>query len=137
MTQAKYSKRRFRYRLAMSLDGFIADQKGGVGWLDAIPDVDDGMTDFLSDIDTMIMGRKTLEDAMKLGPWPPSENRTIVLSSRSIRTLPPGVEVSNDAAELIKELRTSKGKDIWVMGGGITAQTFLKNEALDEITVSI
>jgi dihydrofolate reductase len=136
MTKSTDQKRRFRYRAAMSLDGFIADQDGGVGWLNAIPDVEDGMTKFFTEIDTVVMGRKTLEDAMKL-PWPASENRTIVLSSGRIASLPPGVETSNDAAGLIKELRAAKGRDIWVMGGGITAQTFLNNGALDEITVSI
>ncbi len=137
MPKRTHSNRRFRYLVAMSLDGFIADKKGGVAWLDAFHGADYGMAAFFREIDTMVMGRKTLEVAMKLGPWPRSKNRTIVLSSRTIRSLPPGVETSNDAAGLIKELRTSKGKDIWIMGGGITAQTFSKNGALDEINVSI
>jgi len=136
MPKRALSNRRFRYLAAMSLDGFIADKKGGVAWLDAFHG-DYGMTAFFREIDTMVMGRKTLEVAMKLGPWPKSKNRTIVLSSRAIQSLPPGVEASKDAVGLIKELRSAKGKDIWIMGGGITAQTFLKNGALDEISVSI
>ena len=48
--------------IAMSLDGYIADSEGGVGWLKG-QDEDEGdgdvYTSFLRDVDTVIMGWNT------------------------------------------------------------------------------
>jgi dihydrofolate reductase len=129
--------RRFRYYAAMSLDGFIADPNGGVAWLDPYGDGDHGMATFWSEIDTLVMGRKTFEVALSFGPWPHEKTRTIVLSSRPMVDLPKGVEVASDVVTLVKSLRASKGKDIWMMGGGVTAQSFLQMDVLDEIGLSI
>ena len=42
----------------MSLDGYIADINGNVEWLDGY-DSDDSYSEFVKDIDTVIMGNKT------------------------------------------------------------------------------
>jgi dihydrofolate reductase len=133
---ATQKPRRFRYYAAMSLDGFIADPNGGVAWLDAY-DGDYGLTSFRREIDTLVMGRKTFEVALSFGAWPREKTRTIVLSSRPMADLPKGVEVTSDVVALVKSLRASKGKDIWMMGGGITAQSFLQMGALDEVGLTI
>ena len=48
--------------IAMSLDGYIADQNGGVDWLqgqDSNQETKDIYTEFIQNIDTVIMGWNT------------------------------------------------------------------------------
>jgi dihydrofolate reductase len=50
--------------IATSLDGFIADKDGGIDWLNSldIPATDDmGYNEFTSNIDALVMGRKSFE----------------------------------------------------------------------------
>ena len=51
--------RRVILYIAMSLDGYIADVNGGVGWLNGQnPEIEtsDSYAEFVQDIDTVIMG---------------------------------------------------------------------------------
>ena len=50
--------------IAMSLDGYIADAKGGADWLDGQdPDAvaEDFYAEFIKTADTVVMGWKTLD----------------------------------------------------------------------------
>ena len=50
--------------IAMSLDGYIADVNGGVGWLGGEKSGENDMAsyaEFIRDIDTVIMGANTYE----------------------------------------------------------------------------
>jgi dihydrofolate reductase len=76
------ARRRLRYSVAMSLDGFIADTDGGYDWMVMDPGIDFGA--FLAKIDTLVMGRRTYE----LVSGQPSgtgfeEMETIVVSTTS------------------------------------------------------
>ena len=51
--------------IATSLDGYIASKDGSVDWL--ITDGDYGTTAFIKTIDTILMGRKTYEQAVGFG----------------------------------------------------------------------
>ena len=53
--------------IAMSLDGYIADKNGGVSWLcgDGSAEELDTYTDFIQDVDTVIMGNQRLYDIGK------------------------------------------------------------------------
>jgi dihydrofolate reductase len=101
---------------------------------------DFGMGEFFKSIDTVLMGRKTYEIALKMGMggggYPKMKN--LVFS----RTLPPGerdgVEfVSGDPAELMARLKNQPGKDIWLCGGGELASEFLRAGALDEVILGV
>lgn len=53
--------------IATSLDGYIADKQGNIDWLTSIENpenLDFGFSDFLSEIDVIIMGRTTFETIM-------------------------------------------------------------------------
>ena len=136
--------RKVKYCVGVSLDGYIAAPDGSVDWLERATrkakGEDFGMGVFFRSIDTVLMGRKTYEVAVKMGMakggYPKMKN--YVFS----RTLPPGARegvefVSGNPAVLLARLREQPGKDIWLCGGGELAREFLKAGVLDEIILGI
>src|SRR5260370_14380735 len=61
----KSSTRNVVLGLGISLDGYIARLNGAVDFLFMPKDY--SMAPFLATVDTLIMGRKTLDDALKMG----------------------------------------------------------------------
>jgi len=136
--------RKVKYCVGVSLDGYLAGTDGSVDWLNRATrkakGEDFGMREFFKSIDTVLMGRKTYEEALKLGMakggYPRMKN--YVFSS----TLPSGerdgVEfVSRSPLELIEEIRKRPGKDVWLCGGGELAREVLKCNAVDEIILGV
>jgi len=123
--------------LGISLDGYIARPDGAVDFLFMPKDY--SMASFFKTIDVAIMGRKTLDAAIKLGAkFGGSSTPTYVFS----RTLPAGKRdgltfTRETSASLVRRLRKSPGKDIWHMGGGELARDFLKADLVDEIYLGV
>jgi dihydrofolate reductase len=131
--------RKIVYYLAVSADGFIARPDGDVGWLDRPRRAGDyGMAAFYRTIDTVIMGRKTYEFALKFGQKAYAGKKNYVFSHTLRPTARARVEiVSGDVGELAMKLRSEEGKDIWLVGGGDLAAAFLDAGQLDEIVVHV
>ena len=99
------------------------------------------MQDYWNTIDTILMGRKTYQAALKMSGG--KENlysgmQTYVFS----RTLKPAKRgpleiVSSDAVKFLRRLKKADGKDICVMGGGNLARSFFDAELIDEIGFNI
>ena len=123
--------------LGISIDGYIARRNGAVDFLFMPKDY--SMGTFFKTIDTAIMGRKTLDVAIKMGgSFGGSSMKTYVMS----RTRPPGerdgiVFTNKSPAALIREIRKRPGKDIWLMGGGELARDFLKADLVDQLYIGI
>ena len=123
--------------LGISIDGYIARLDGTFDFLFMPKDF--SMAEFFASIDTGIMGRKTYEVAKAQGEGGFGPKlKTYVLS----RTLPPGeregrifVNVSPEA--LVQEICQTKGKDIWLMGGGEIARDFLQADLVDELHLGV
>ncbi len=125
--------------LGISLDGYIARLNGDVDFLFMPKDY--SMAPFFKTIGTAIMGRKTLEDGLRTsgGTFPPSPWDKYYVMSRS---KPPGerdgvVFTNKSPAALVSQLRRSRGKDIWLMGGGEVARDFLKADLVDELYLGV
>jgi dihydrofolate reductase len=131
---------RIRLYVAMSVDGYIADREGGVGWLDAFdtPDAHESYGAFIKDIGAVIMGRATYEQERGFGPWPYAEQRTIVVSSRALADPPPHTSsVTIEALPAcIRELRAGD-KDAWLVGGGRTVRAFQDRGEIDEYEIHV
>ena len=133
-----------RAYLAVSMDGYIADSKGGVDWLTPYfsPEIDFGK--FMSEIGATIMGRKTFEFSHGSGAGGVSgsgEPTNLVLTRHPLPKDAKGsFAVKNklpDAVAKLKELVSQKGKDIWLMGGGECIDAFDALGLIDRFEISI
>jgi len=98
------------------------------------------MTEYWNTIDTVLMGRKTYEVAVRSGhgggAYPGV--KTYVFS----QTLPEGsydgvTVVRRDPAEFVRDLKQESGKDICLMGGGELARPLFEAGLIDEIGFNI
>jgi dihydrofolate reductase len=129
--------RRVRYRVAASLDGYIAGPTGEIDWIVADPSVDFGAV--YAEFDTVLLGRRTYELTLQPGapPWPAGWHIYVV--SRTLSTAQPaGVTVIRGMLETtVSALRAQPGKDIWVFGGGGLAASLLSAGLLEQVEVSL
>jgi dihydrofolate reductase len=126
---------------APSLDGYFARKDDAVDWLMWSKEVATITNNYWKTIDTIVMGRKTYEAALKMTGGKEklySGIKSYVFS----RTLKPhkqrGLEiVSSDAVKFVKRLKKADGKDICVMGGGELARSLFEADLIDEIGFNI
>lgn len=123
---------------ANSLDNFLARPDHAVDWLLWGDEAAAVMEDFWTTIDTVLMGRKTYEVAVRMGQasgYPGVENYVF---SRTLHEKPDGVTlIREDAAEFVRGLKQQDGKDICLMGGGELARSFFEAGLIDEIGFNI
>lgn len=129
--------------IATSLDGYIARQDGNIDWLVGATDSTDdhGYSDYMSTIDTLVMGRNTYEKVLTFEHWPYKGKRVIVLSrtltSQDIpEALASDVEVHpGPVSELVAFLEASNSSHIYVDGGKVI-QSFLADGLIGELTIT-
>jgi len=129
--------RKVTYGAACSLDLFIAGKNGEVNWLVWSDDVSKFMAEFWPTIDTILMGRKTYEDAMKRGGGPEMPGVTTYIFSRTLKEAPGATIVSEDAGGFVRRLKAQPGKGICVMGGGELAKSLFEADVIDEYGLNI
>jgi dihydrofolate reductase len=125
-----------------SLDGFIAKKDNSVSWMDSSGDVyergvtDDG-ADVLESIDCYVLGSRTFEHALQLG-WPYGDTPTVVLTTRELRSTRNSVEFySGQLKRLVGEILAPRYRNIWLVGGAMLGQSFLRLGLVDEIRLMI
>src|SRR4029079_5628495 len=111
----KISMRKVTFGGANSLDNFFARKDDSVDLLLYCKEVQQIMKDYWKNIDTVVMGRRTYEVAIKMGGDGGSGQgvKTYIFSrtikKRSSKKL---TFVSDDAADYVRRLKQEKGKDI-------------------------
>ncbi|MEO6588472.1 MAG: dihydrofolate reductase family protein [Pyrinomonadaceae bacterium] len=134
--------RKVTFGTANSLDNFIARENGDVDWLMWSDEVTPIMSELWAKIDTILMGRKTFEAALKNAPEQSENEESNIKTYVFSRTLKKGdhknVEIiSDNAAEFIRELKNQDGSEICLMGGGDFARTLFEAGLIDEIEFNI
>lgn len=129
--------------IATSLDGFIADKNGNIDWLHSIPNPENndmGYDDFMSKVDALVMGRVTFETVCSFDIEWPYKKPVFVLSS-CMNELPEKYKgkaelVNGDLRGVLKEINR-KGYHSLYIDGGKTIQSFLNEDLIDEMTITI
>jgi len=126
--------------ITASLDGYIADEEGGVGWLTGDPSTDYGYAAFLDGVDALVMGSSTYLTSLGLPGGTDAFAGRQVYVHTSGEDLPSheGVTfVRQPAPPHIAELKDRDGADIWLLGGGRFATNMLAAGLVDEIRLFV
>lgn len=123
--------------IAMSLDGYIADSKGSVGWLSGQGEGDDTVdsySEFVKDIDTVIMGWNTYHQIVEeLSPdeWVYSDLTTYVVTHNPKASSDKIHFINENPVLLLKKLQEESGKGIWICGGANLIQQLVREDMID------
>lgn len=129
--------------IAMSLDGYIADENGQVAWLEGQnPDAEtpDTYAEFVKDVDTVIMGWNTYHQvATELSPdeWVYHGLTSYVVTHREMPSTEEIVFTQTPPCCLVDELKRKEGKKIWICGGADLIWQLMKSDQIDEYYISV
>jgi dihydrofolate reductase len=125
-----------------SLDGFIAKRDNSVSWLDSPADAyeagisEDSAGEGIK-VDCFVLGSRTYEHALQLG-WPYGDTPTVVTTSRELPSTRKSVEFySGDLKRLVDVTLAPRYENIWLVGGAMLCQSFLRLGLVDKIRLSI
>ncbi len=128
----------------MSLDGFISDENGGFDWIkgDGNKDTNVGkefiFPDFIKNVDTIVMGKYAFLDC-GIEFIDDFKSKTFyVTTSQKLETKYDNVHfISGDIWKQILDLKKEEGKNIWLFGGGVSIDPFIKANIIDEYIIGI
>lgn len=126
--------------IAMSLDGYIARENNDIDWLSIVesPPEDYGYAKFIQSVDTVIMGRKTYDKVLSFDIDFPHKGRKCYVISRTRTGFDENIEYySGNLKELISNLKSNTGNNIFVDGGAEIVNELLKANMIDEFILSI
>lgn len=123
--------------LAVSLDGFIEGKNGEYDW--CFTDQDYGMSDFMSRIDAVFVGRKTYE--MSLGMEADTSGmpkmEEYVFSNTLEKVKEGAILVNGDLKTEVEKIKKKDGKDIWLFGGAGLTSSLMNLKLVDEVHLSV
>lgn len=112
--------------IAHSVDGFIADRSGGLGFLQPFEGYDFGYDAFVAKIDAVVMGANTYRDCRSFPTWPYPGRSTIVMTKGSpIDGDGLAVFDGRTPAEIVEDLIHAGRRRIFLVGGGGVIRAFL------------
>jgi dihydrofolate reductase len=126
-----------RTRMSMSVDGYVTTPDGWPA-LTADPAFvsgkSHGFPEFQESCEAALMGRTTFEPALTADRWPWPNLKVFVLGSHRPSGTPEDVVVDSDPARLLETLRAAnQGRDVHLVGGPRTIETFRALGALDKL----
>jgi dihydrofolate reductase len=130
-----------RARMSMSADGYVTTP-GGWPALTADPAFvsgeSHGIREFLDGCEAALMGRTTFEPALNNERWPWPTLNVFMLGSRRAPGTPDHVVSDSDPERLLEKLRAAnQGRDVHLVGGPRTIETFRALGALDRLELVV
>jgi dihydrofolate reductase len=126
--------------IATSLDGYIAKPNDDLGFLSMVQkDGEDyGYADFANSVDTVIMGRKTYDWVMKqVHGFPHADKNSYIITRTSRHCDGKTKFYTGVLKDLVLQLRSEKGKNIFIDGGAEIINELLKENLIDEFIISV
>ncbi|MBK9489272.1 MAG: dihydrofolate reductase [Haliscomenobacter sp.] len=126
--------------IAMSLDGYIANDNDGLEFLSIVEQKgeDYGYNKFVTTVDTVIMGRRTYDKVLSMGVEYPDNGNPVYILTRTERPDKGSIKFyTGDLKELVFKLKSEPGKNIYCDGGGEVVNALLQDELIDELIISI
>lgn len=127
--------------IAQSLDGYIAGPNGEIDWLECVPNPDGsdfGFSDFMVNIDALLMGRATFEKLLTFEMW--IYDKPVYVASNSLSSIPVEYQdkaflISGSLDDMLDEL-ARQGKNRIYIDGGKLIQSALAAEKVDELIIT-
>ena len=132
--------------MVSSLDGIIAKKDNSVSWFESTDNYENGVVEenaeeFMKTIDCFVMGSRTYEHALELSKnfgWAYGDVPTIVVSHRNLPIDRKNIEIySGDLNKLVNERLKPNYKNVWLVGGAMLAENFIRLKLADEIRLSV
>ncbi len=132
------SRKLFIY-IATSLDGYIAQPNDNLAFLSIVekPGEDYGYAEFISHIDTVIIGRKTYDWVLKNYEFTHKDKQAFIITRTPREPIGNTTFYTGDLKELVLKLKSEPGKDIFCDGGAEVIHELLKHKLVDEMIISI
>jgi dihydrofolate reductase len=123
--------------IAQSLDGYIADREGGIGWLEPFEAAgeDHGYGAFMAGVGAVVMGAATYEVELGWETWPYRDLPVFVFTHRRL-PVPGGADVrfvSGPVPDVRPLLDSATDENVFLVGGADLVRQFLDANALDEL----
>ena len=127
--------------IAASIDGYIATKDGDVDWLHEVPNPDNddyGYSDFIGNIDALVMGRNTFEKVLTFGDW--FHKKKVFVVSSVLTEIPEELEgkvefLSGSLSAVLSEIKSQGFMSLYIDGGKLI-QSFLSEDLIDELIVT-
>lgn len=128
--------------IATSLDGYIAKPDNDLSFLRLIEKEgeDYGYAEFTNTIDTLIVGRRTYDYVLEeIGPshYDNGQRDVYVITRTERPQVGRTIFYTGDITELVKRLKSEKGKNIYCDGGAEIINELLKHDLIDEFIISV
>ena|SRR5689334_16075086 len=128
--------------IATTLDGYISKPNNDLSFLKLVEKAgeDYGYAEFTSTIDTIILGRKTYDWVVReIGNshYDNGERNVYVITRTERQSVGKTTFYTGDLTELVRQLKSKKGKNIYCDGGAEIINELLKNDLVDEFIISI
>jgi len=128
--------------IAMSLDGFIAQPNDDLRFLQLVEreGEDYGYAEFISTIDTLMVGRKTYDYVLKnIGSshYDNGQRDVYVITRTERQKVGRTTFFTGNVTELVKRLKSAEGKNIYCDGGAEIINELMKEDLIDEFIISV
>ena len=128
--------------IAMSLDGYIAKPNDDLSFLKLVEKEgeDYGYAEFTKTIDTLIIGRRTYDYVLKeigLSHYDTGKRDIYVITRTERPQVGRTIFYTGNITELVKQLKSEKGKNIYCDGGAEVINELLKHNLVDEFIISV